>query len=116
MYIVTNTIQTEENHSDRIIQQFTAAHTKESMEAVEGFIDFQLMHRSLPEDTTIVELVVMSRWETKELQKNWVQSQSFKAMHQKKENKDKTDTSDTKEPKKRSGILSSKISEYEVIS
>ncbi|MBO0446885.1 MULTISPECIES: antibiotic biosynthesis monooxygenase [Enterococcus] len=110
MYIVTNTIQTETAHSQRIIQQFTAAHTKESMEAVNGFLNFQLMHRTLPHDPEITELVVLSRWSSKEHQKNWVQSQSFKNMHQRKEPKQ-----DVAEEKKRPGIISSTIAEYEVL-
>lgn len=87
MYIVMNTIQTETVHSQKIIQQFTAGHTKESMEAVEGFLNFQLMHRTLPDDPNVTELVVLSRWTSKEQQKNWVKSQAFKKMHQKKEPK-----------------------------
>ncbi|MBO0439669.1 antibiotic biosynthesis monooxygenase [Candidatus Enterococcus ikei] len=110
MYIVTNTIQTETAHSQRIIQQFTAGHTKESMEAVDGFLNFQLMHRTLPNDPEITELVVLSRWTSKEHQKNWVQSQSFKQMHQRKEPKQETDVE-----KKRPGIISSTIAEYEVL-
>ncbi|EOL43392.1 antibiotic biosynthesis monooxygenase [Enterococcus caccae] len=110
MYIVTNTIQTETAHSQKIIQQFTAGHTKESMEAVEGFLDFQLMQRIVPENPDITELVVLSRWMSKEHQKNWVNSQSFKKMHQRKG----TDV-EVPEKKKRSGIISSTIAEYEVL-
>lgn len=88
MYIVTNTIQTETDDSHKIIQQFTAGHTKESMEAVDGFLNFQLMHRMLPDDPQVTELVVLSRWTSKEHQKNWVNSQAFKKMHQRKEPKD----------------------------
>lgn len=110
MYIVTNTIQTETDHSQKIIQQFTAGHTKESMEAVDGFLNFQLMHHTLPEDPEVTELVVLSRWTSKEHQKNWVKSQAFKKMHQRKEPKQGT----TGE-KKRPGIISSTIAEYEVL-
>ncbi|MGX7245672.1 antibiotic biosynthesis monooxygenase [Enterococcus quebecensis] len=110
MYIVTNTIQTETAQSQKIIQQFTAGHTKESMELVDGFLNFQLMHRTLPENPEITELVVLSRWVSKEQQKNWVQSASFKQMHQRKQT-----TNDDSKEKKRSGIISSKIAEYEVL-
>ncbi|MFD1899529.1 antibiotic biosynthesis monooxygenase [Enterococcus termitis] len=41
------------------------------------------MHRLLPDNPEITELVVLSRWTSKEHQKNWVKSQSFKQMHQK---------------------------------
>lgn len=110
MYIVTNTIQTETDHSQKIIQQFTAGHTKESMEAVEGFLNFQLMHRTLPDNPEVTELVVLSRWTSKEHQKKWVKSQSFKKMHQKKEPKQESSNE-----KKRPGIISSTIAEYEVL-
>lgn len=110
MYIVTNTIQTETDDSHKIIHQFTAGHTKESMEAVDGFLNFQLMHRTLPDDPQVTELVVLSRWTSKEHQKNWVNSQAFKKMHQRKEPKDEA----TGE-KKRPGIISSTIAEYEVL-
>lgn len=110
MYIVTNTIQTETAHSQKIIQQFTAGHTKESMEAVDGFLNFQLMQRTLPDNPEVTELVVLSRWTSKEHQKNWVQSQSFKKMHQRKKS-----TDETVEKKKRPGIISSTIAEYEVL-
>lgn len=110
MYIVTNTIQTETVRSQKIIQQFTAGHTKESMQAVEGFLDFQLMQRELPDNHDVTELVVLSRWESKEHQKNWVQSQSFKNMHQRKEPETKAEGD-----KKRPGIISSTIAEYEVL-
>ncbi|MGX7262940.1 antibiotic biosynthesis monooxygenase [Enterococcus crotali] len=110
MYIVTNTIQTETAQSQRIIQQFTAGHTKESMEKVDGFLNFQLMQRTLPDDPEVTELVVLSRWTSKEHQKNWVKSQSFKQMHQRKEPKE-----DTAKEKKRPGIISSTIAEYEVL-
>lgn len=110
MYIVTNTIQTETDYSQKIIQQFTASHTKESMDAVEGFLDFQLMQRELPDNPEVTELVVLSRWESKKHQKNWVQSQSFKKMHQRKNPQEKTDIE-----KKRPGIISSTIAEYEVL-
>ncbi|MFD2305416.1 antibiotic biosynthesis monooxygenase [Enterococcus termitis] len=109
MFIVTNTIQTETEHSQRIIQQFTAGHTKESMETVDGFLNFQLMHRLLPDNPEITELVVLSRWTSKEHQKNWVKSQSFKQMHQKKSSDNATGE------KKRPGIISSTIAEYEVL-
>lgn len=112
MYIVTNTIQTEANYSEKIIQQFTSRHTKENMKDVDGFIDFQLMYRDLPEDSTVVELVVMSRWETKEYQKNWVKSQSFKNMHQKESAKA---TTPAEQSRKRLGFISSKISEYTAV-
>ncbi|MBO0469415.1 antibiotic biosynthesis monooxygenase [Enterococcus sp. DIV0242_7C1] len=110
MYIVTNTIQAETEHSQRIIQQFTAGHTKESMEAVEGFLNFQLMYRVLPETPEITELVVLSRWVSKEHQKNWVKSQSFKQMHQRNSEK-----KESREKSKSSGIISSTIAEYEVL-
>ncbi|MBO0472888.1 heme oxygenase (staphylobilin-producing) [Enterococcus sp. DIV0840] len=111
MYIVTNTIQTETDHSQKIIQQFTAGHTKESMEMVEGFLNFQLMHRTLPDNPEVTELVVLSRWTSKEHQKNWVKSQAFKKMHQRKEPKQ----DDDKNQNKRQGIISSTIAEYEVL-
>ncbi|GGC79857.1 antibiotic biosynthesis monooxygenase [Enterococcus wangshanyuanii] len=110
MYIVTNTIQVETEHSQKIIQQFTAGHTKESMEAVEGFLNFQLMYRSLPDNPEVTELVVLSRWVSKEHQKNWVNSQSFKQMHQR-----NTENKQSTEKPKRSGIISSTIAEYEVL-
>lgn len=110
MYIVTNTIQTETAHSQKIIQKFTAGHTQESMEAVDGFLNFQLMQRILPNNPEITELVVLSRWVSKEHQKNWVQSQSFKKMHQRKES-----SQDVSEEPKRPGIISSTIAEYEVL-
>ncbi|WP_086312774.1 heme oxygenase (staphylobilin-producing) [Enterococcus sp. 7F3_DIV0205] len=111
MYIVTNTIKTETAHSQKIIKQFTAGHTKESMEAVDGFLNFQLMHRLLPEDPEITELVVLSRWTSKEHQKNWVNSQSFKQMHQRKDNKEEPEN----EKPKRAGFISSTIAEYDVL-
>ncbi|ALS03289.1 hypothetical protein ATZ33_06225 [Enterococcus silesiacus] len=110
MYIVTNTIQTETAQSQKIIRQFTAGHTKESMETVEGFLNFQLMQRTLPDDPNVTELVVLSRWTSREHQKNWVKSQSFKQMHQRKEAKE-----DTENEKNRPGIISSTIAEYEVL-
>lgn len=110
MYIVTNTIQTKTDHSQKIIQQFTAGHTKESMEAVAGFLNFQLIYRTLPDDPEVTELVVLSRWTSKEHQKIWVKSQDFKKMYQRKET-DKESTGDIKRP----SIISSTIAEYEVL-
>lgn len=110
MYIVTNTIQTETAQSQKIIEKFTAGHTKENMEAVEGFLNFQLMHRLLPDDPKVTELVILSRWASKEDQKNWVKSQSFKQMHQREEPKQGTGGE-----KKRPGIISSNIAEYDVL-
>lgn len=112
MYIVTNTIQTETDHSEKIIQQFTAGHTKENMDKVDGFVDFQLMHRLLPDNPQVTELVVLSRWESKEHQKGWVKSQSFKNMHKKPSAAKETAQ---EQPKKRPGVISSTISEYEAL-
>ena len=84
MYIVTNTIQIKTPHADKMVQRFQSAHTMESMEGVSGFISVELMQRLLPEDDQVTELVVLSRWESEEDQRNWVDSSSFKGLHQKK--------------------------------
>ncbi|MGX6970075.1 antibiotic biosynthesis monooxygenase [Vagococcus bubulae] len=110
MYSVTNTIHIETPFAENMIQRFTSSHTTSAMEKVDGFIQFQLMTRVLPEDENVTELVVLSLWDSKEQQKAWVKSQSFKDVHKKEES-----TGITKEKPKRQGFIKNSIAEYDVL-
>lgn len=109
MYSVTNTIHIETPYSEKMIERFASTHTKDLMQDVDGFISFQLMSRELPDEEGVTELVVLSLWESKEQQKNWVKSEAFKKVHQR-------DSADKKEEKpKRSGFIRNSIAEFDVL-
>lgn len=81
MFIVTNTIQVTTAHADKMIQRFRSTHTNDRMTGVKGFLNFEVMHRVLPDSPEITELVVLSRWESQEDQENWTAGNSFKDLH-----------------------------------
>lgn len=110
MYIVTNTIQIEPEFADKVITQFVSRHTKENMAGVVGFIDFELLLNQ-QDNPEYKELVVLSRWEDKDSQKNWLKTQSFKNLHP----KAKQTTEGQEAKRKPSGIINNQISEYEVV-
>lgn len=96
MIIVTNTIKVEKGAAEHVIRQFTGAngdgHPTKDIAEVEGFLGFELWH-SKPEDKDYEEVVVTSKWESEEAQRNWVKSDSFKkhtAEQKTPENKEKT--------------------------
>ena len=106
MFIVTNTIQIQTPHAETIIQRFQSSHTKESMTNVTGFLSFELMSRTLPDDPDITELVVLSRWDSEKDQQNWTASNSFKGLHQKKA------ASTSKSKKESSPVLGNTVARY----
>lgn len=110
MYSVTNTIHVETPYAENMIKGFTSSHTKEAMSHVEGFINFQLMSRELPDEENVTELVVLSLWESREHQKGWVKSQAFKDVHKRDDSNEST-----KEKPKRQGFIRNSIAEFDVL-
>lgn len=108
MFVVTNTIKTQTKNADKIVQQFMSGHTGQAMEGIEGFQKFELLNRSNGKDPAISEIVVLSYWTSREHQKAWVSSNSFKQLHKRERPKES-------EAKKPSLIISSEIAEYDVM-
>ncbi|WP_321382643.1 antibiotic biosynthesis monooxygenase [uncultured Enterococcus sp.] len=106
MFIVTNTIQVATAHADKMIDRFRSTHTNERMTGVKGFLNFEVMHRILPENSEITELVVLSRWESQKNQENWTASNSFKDLHKGKK------TEQPEITKKVSPVLGNTIAQY----
>ena len=106
MIIVTNTIRIEPGVGERVIAQFTDGNASKNIADVEGFLGFELWHNQSAEEYE--EVVVTSRWESDEAQKNWVKSKQFKEAHGR--------TKDTRHQKEqREGIISSSIDRYNVV-
>lgn len=74
MIIVTNTIRIEPGFGERVIAQFTDGNASKNIADVEGFLGFELWHNQSAEEYE--EVVVTSRWESDEAQKNWVRVNS----------------------------------------
>lgn len=108
MFIVTNTLIIEKKYAQHVIQRFLSTHTTEQMKNVPGFLGIELLQKQSPQADT-EEVVVLSRWETQELQQKWQKSAGFQALHKK-------DQSVEKKSGAPSAIHSSKIDTYKVIS
>lgn len=108
MYSVTNTIHVETPFAENMIKGFTSSHTKDAMSDIDGFINFQLMVRELPDENNVTELVVLSLWESKEHQKAWVKSQAFKDVHKK-------DDSNKSGENRRQGFIKNSIAEFDIL-
>ncbi|MBC1479817.1 heme oxygenase IsdG [Listeria seeligeri] len=111
MIIVTNTIKVEKGAAEHVIRQFTGAngdgHPTKDIAEVEGFLGFELWH-SKPEDKDYEEVVVTSKWESEEAQRNWVKSDSFKKAHGR--------TKDSRAQREdRKGIVGNEIARFEVV-
>ncbi|MBL1226084.1 antibiotic biosynthesis monooxygenase [Enterococcus sp. BWR-S5] len=106
MFIVTNTIQVTTAHADKMIERFRSTHTNERMTGVTGFLNFEVMHRTLPENSEVTELVVLSRWESQQDQENWTASNSFKDLHKGKK------AEQPKTTKEASPVLGNTIAKY----
>ncbi|MCO6018951.1 MULTISPECIES: antibiotic biosynthesis monooxygenase [Carnobacterium] len=103
MFIVTNTIQTEKDATDKVIEKFMG-HGKVSTQGVKGFLGLELLQTRTTGEFD--ELVVLSRWETESDQKEWVKSEAFKKAHGR--------TEETRHEKpKNIGIISNEIKEYD---
>ncbi|WP_099224550.1 heme oxygenase IsdG [Listeria costaricensis] len=111
MIIVTNTIKVEKGYAAHVIKQFAGhagdgAPTRQIAD-VDGFLGFELWQTHLPE-ADYEEVVVTSKWVSEAAQKAWVKSDSFKQAHGR--------TKDSRDQQRdRKGILSSTITQYEVV-
>lgn len=111
MIIVTNTIKVEKGAAEHVIRQFTGengdGHPTKDIAEVEGFLGFELWH-SQPEDEDYEEVVVTSKWESEEAQRNWVKSDSFKKAHGR--------TKDSRAQREdRKGIVGNEIARFKVV-
>ncbi|MGY3778767.1 antibiotic biosynthesis monooxygenase [Isobaculum melis] len=108
MFVVTNTIKTQAENAEKIVQQFMSGHTGKAMEGIPGFQKFELLNRSNCKNPAVSEIVVLSYWESRAHQKAWVSSNSFKQLHKRERPKEH-------EGKETSMIISSEIAEYDVL-
>lgn len=111
MIVVTNTIKVEKGFADQVIERFTGklgdgAPTKDIAE-VPGFLGFELWKNNDPA-LDYEEVVVTSKWENDEAQRNWVKSEAFKRAHGR--------SKEVKQQKEqRKGIHGNHVTRYEIV-
>ena len=107
MYIVTNTIKVKTDYLDKMEQVFLSTHTMENMEEVKGFKGIEIFKRHLEDEENASELVVLSRWDSKEDQQIWVKSESFNTLHGRKPSGEKKPATKKERP-----VLGNEVRSY----
>ena len=76
MIIINNTIQVKKGFADKLLARFDRPGNVESFE---GFIGLEILLKKDAEEYD--EVVVSTKWESKEAHDKWAQSDEFKKSH-----------------------------------